>query len=214
MGGDVVRWLLPPPPHPAASARVSNNPEASGTIVDRHRLTPGWFRRPMAHAIAVRTKASINRPLRRGDRGGTWGRCRVRGALTEAAVVVTLTVTFVAEPPGVTGLGETVQVASDGAPEQVKLTLWLNPPSPATLKVYVVDCPGATVAEVEEPDDAARVKSWLVPLSATLCVVPATPLLLSVMVRAPVSGPAVVGEKVTLIVQEPLAGTLPAQLLV
>jgi hypothetical protein len=45
-------------------------------------------------------------------------------------------------------------------------------------------------------------------------VVPATPLLLSVMVRVPVSGPAVVGEKVTLIVQEPLGATLPAQLLV
>ena len=48
---------------------------------------------------------------------------------------MTLTVTFVAELPGVTGLGETVQVASEGAPAQVKLTLWLNPPAPPTLKV-------------------------------------------------------------------------------
>jgi hypothetical protein len=45
-------------------------------------------------------------------------------------------------------------------------------------------------------------------------VLPATPLLLSVMVSVPVSGPLAVGEKVTLIVQEPLAATLPAQLLV
>jgi hypothetical protein len=43
-------------------------------------------------------------------------------------------------------------------------------------------------------------------------VLPATPLLLSVMVRLPVSGPVAVGEKVTLIVQEPLAATLPSQL--
>jgi len=113
----------------------------------------------MAHAIAARAKASINRPLRPGDRGGTGGSGRERGTLTEGAVVVTLTVIFVAELPGVNGLGETVQAASEGAPVQVKPTLWLNPPSPATLKVYVADCPGATVADVEEPEDATSVKS-------------------------------------------------------
>jgi hypothetical protein len=104
-------------------------------MVDCHRLTPGWFRRPMAHAIVARTKASMNRPLRPGDRGGTGGSGRERGALTEAAVVVTVTVTFVAELPGVIVLGETVQVAPEGAPVQVKPTLWLNLPSPPTLKV-------------------------------------------------------------------------------
>ena len=116
---------------------------------------------------------------------------------------MTLTVIFVAELPGVSVLGETVQVASEGAPVQVKLTLWLNPPSPATLKVYVADCPGATVAEVEEPEAAASVKSWPVPLSATLCVLPGAS---SVMVRDPVLAPAALGVKVTLIVQ--LAFTL------
>ena len=45
-------------------------------------------------------------------------------------------------------------------------------------------------------------------------MLPATPLLLSVMVRVPVSVPVAVGEKVTLIVQEPLAATLPPQVLV
>jgi hypothetical protein len=113
----------------------------------------------MAHAIAARAKASINRPLRSGDRSGAGGSGRERGAPTEGAVVVTLTVILVAELPGVTVLGETVQVTSEGAPVQLKLTLWLNPPSPATLKVYVAVEPGATVAEVEEPEDAASVKS-------------------------------------------------------
>jgi phage tail tape-measure protein len=89
----------------------------------------------MAHAIAARAKASINRPLRPGDRGGSGGRGRERGGLTEGAVVVTLTVILVAELPGVTGFGETVQVASEGAPVQVKVRLWPNPLSPATLKV-------------------------------------------------------------------------------
>jgi uncharacterized lipoprotein YbaY len=77
----------------------------------------------MAHAINARTKASISRPLRPGDRGGAGGSGRERGALSEGAVVVTLTVIFVAELPGVSVLGETVQVASEGAPVQVKFTL-------------------------------------------------------------------------------------------
>lgn len=103
-------------------------------MVDCHRLTPGWFRRVMAHAIAARTRASINRPLRPGDSGGTGGMGRDRGTLAEGAVVVALTVTLVAELPTVTEFG-TVQVASEGEPLQVRLTLWLNPPSPAMLKV-------------------------------------------------------------------------------
>jgi hypothetical protein len=46
-----------------------------------------------------------------------------------------------------------------------------------------------------------------VPVKPTVCVLPATPLLLSVMVSVPLSGPVAVGEKVTLIVQEPPAAT-------
>jgi len=56
----------------------------------------------------------------------------VRGASVEGAVVVTVTVTLV---PGVAGLGETVHVASEGAPLQVKFTGWLRPPRPPTAKV-------------------------------------------------------------------------------
>ena len=77
----------------------------------------------------------MNRPLRPGDRGGTGGRGRERGVLTEGAVVVTVTVTFVAELPAVNGFGETVQVASEGAPVQLKVTVPDNPPSGATLKL-------------------------------------------------------------------------------
>ena len=49
---------------------------------------------------------------------------------------MTLTVIFVAELPGVSVLGETVQVASEGAPAQVKLTVpeYAFAPPP-TLKV-------------------------------------------------------------------------------
>ena len=79
--------------------------------MDCHRFTPGWFRRRMAHASAARTRASITRPVCPGNKGPTGGSCRDRGALSDGAVVVTVTVRFVAELPGVTELGETVQVA-------------------------------------------------------------------------------------------------------
>jgi hypothetical protein len=47
-----------------------------------------------------------------------------------------------------------------------------------------------------------------VPLKFTVCVLPNTPLLLSVMVSVPVSVPAAMGEKVTLIVQVLLGVTV------
>jgi hypothetical protein len=126
--------------------------------------------------------------------------------MSEGAVVVTVTVTLVAELPAVTGFGETVQAASEGAPVQAKLTLWLNPPSPPRLKVYVADCPGATVAEVEEPDAAARVKSWPVPLSAIVWGLLAA---LSLMVSVPLRPPLAEGVKVTSIMQSACDATEP-----
>ena len=63
-------------------------------------------------------------------------------------------------------------------------------------------------------DDGGGPGDVPVPVRATVCMLPATPLLLSVMVRVPVRVPVAVGEKVTLIVQELLAATLPPQLLV
>lgn len=104
-------------------------------MVDGHRLKPGRLRRTVAHAVAARTKASINRIRRPGGRVGAEGGGGERGTLPEAAVVVTVTVTLVAELPTVAGFGETVQVASEGAPVQVKLTVPASPPSPPTLKV-------------------------------------------------------------------------------
>src|SRR5208282_2279594 len=47
------------------------------------------------------------------------------------------------------------------------------------------------------------------PERLTVCVLPATPWLLSVMVRVPESKPVVVGEKLMLMVQVPPAGTAP-----
>jgi len=107
---------------------------ARRAILDCHRLPPGRFRRPRTQAIAARVKASINRLLKPSNRGGTGGRGRQRGGLTEGAVVGTLTAIFVAQRPGVNALGEAVHVAAEGAPVQLKLTFWLNPPSPATLR--------------------------------------------------------------------------------
>jgi hypothetical protein len=63
------------------------------------------------------------------------GSGRESGALPEAAVVVTVTAIFVAELPGVSVFGDTVQFDFEGAPVQAKLTESLNPPRPPTAKV-------------------------------------------------------------------------------
>jgi hypothetical protein len=75
---------------------------------------------------------------------------------------------LVAELPAVTGFGETVQVASEGAPVQVNVAVWFKPPSPPTLRVYIADCPGETDAVEGDPEAGARVKSGPLPVRATL----------------------------------------------
>jgi hypothetical protein len=52
----------------------------------------------------------------------------VRGSVMEGAVVVTVVVKDEAAPPlGVRDAGESVQIASEGAPVQVRVTVPLNP---------------------------------------------------------------------------------------
>ena len=70
------------------------------------------------------------------------------------------------------------------------------------------------MADALDPEAIPRLKSWPVPLRLTVCVLPATSLLLSVMVIEPERVPVAVGVNVTLIVQLPPAATLDPQLLV
>jgi hypothetical protein len=95
-------------------------------------------------------------------------------------------------PLSVTELGETEHVDCAGAPLQVNVTLWLNPPPGATATMYLAACPGATVAV--DGEDAARVKSCPVPDSGTVC---GLPLALSVTYKTPSLVPLVVGSKNT-----------------
>jgi hypothetical protein len=136
----------------------------------------------------------------------------VRGATVEAAVVATLTVTFV----GLLGFNVTVpgvgaQEESSGAPVHVRVTVWLNPPPGESSKGKVATWPAATLAEVLEPDAGVKLKSWPVPESATACGLPGA---LSVIVSVPVMLPLAVGSKNTPIVQLTLTGRLLVQPLV
>jgi hypothetical protein len=63
-----------------------------------------------------------------GKRGGG----KVRGEITDGAVVVTRSVKL---EPGVTELGEAVQDDSDGTPAQARATDWLNPAIPFTINL-------------------------------------------------------------------------------
>jgi hypothetical protein len=96
---------------------------------------PTWLQRTTAQTIKARTKASSSRFRRSGDSGGAGGSGRERGVINDAAVVVTITVTLMGVLPAVTGFGVIVQVASEGTPAQVKVTVPVNPPCPPTDKV-------------------------------------------------------------------------------
>ena len=93
-------------------------------------------------------------------------------------------------------LGETEHVDSAGAPLQLSVTVWLNPPLGATATVWLAACPGATVTVDEE--GGTTEKSSPVPVSGTVC---GLLMALSVMVRTPFLVPPVVGSKNTPIEQ-------------
>ncbi len=97
-------------------------------------------------------------------------------------------------PLGVTDAGETAQVVvgvSVAGSVQLRLTVWLNPPSGATESVNVVEPPALTVAEGWLGE---TVKSWPVPESGTLCGLPGD---VSVMTSVPMRVPPAVGVNVT-----------------
>ena len=100
----------------------------------RHRSALSQFRCAKVHAIVPTSRAS-SRFRMSGITGGAGESGTERGATAEGAVVVTVTVTLVEELPNVAGLGDTVQVAREGTPVQVKVTWLFNPPSPPNVKV-------------------------------------------------------------------------------
>ena len=136
------------------------------------------------------------------------------GTPAEGAMLVTTMVTVVPELLGVAGLGPIKQLDAQGTPVQVKFTGTLKPPWPVTMMVVVPVVPRFVVMAVEPPEGIVRVKSWPMPLKLTVCVLPAVPLLSSVMVSVPVRAPTAVGVNVTLMVQEAPAATLVPQVLV
>ncbi len=113
--------------------------------------------------------------------------------------------------PATAGLGSTMQVASKGAPAQVRATFKPKPPSGSTCREYFATCPGETAAEGEDPDGAAKVKSWPVPVSGTLCALPSA---LSEITMAPDLPPPAAGLKITGMVQFTPAAKVAPQVLV
>jgi hypothetical protein len=124
--------------------------------------------------------------------------------------VLIVKVVEAAAPVGVTMLGEKLQDAPVGRPEQEKLTAWLNPFDVVTAMVAVPDWPTVTLSAA---GDAVKEKSGAtaVPDKATVC---GLPLALSAMETEAVRVPVAVGLKVTLIAQLALAASVAAQVLV
>jgi hypothetical protein len=110
-------------------------------------------------------------------------------------VVVTVAVAVdVLVPLSTTEVGDTVQLAAGGAPEQLSATVPVNPPVGVKVSPYFADLPFTVCPE----GIAVIEKSVPVPESVTDCGLPEAS---SVTVIAPVLVPVAVGVKLTLIAQ-------------
>lgn len=198
---------LPPPPQ-AVSTNISNSSAVSRINARRKDLTSWAQRRAVTQSIVRNIAASMGKLVKRRNVGGIGGKGRERGRPSDGAVVVTVTVTGVAEAPSRADPGETTQVDAAGAPVQAKETV---PPLPPRLKLYVAACPRETDAVVVEPEPGARAKSLPVPLSGTVWGLP-EPLWVSTSV--PCRAPVAVGANVTLILHVAPAAMELGQLLV
>lgn len=92
-------------------------------------------------------------------------------------IIPTLTTTGISVVPlSRVDVGDTVQVAPAGAPEQLKLTVLLAPAQPAICRLYVADCHAVTVADKEPPVAVDQVRTGWLPtvmlIVATLLTVP------------------------------------------
>ena len=101
-------------------------------------------------------KARIHKPTGMGDSRENGGKGRPGSSNATGCVVVQDTVTAV---PRLAGLGDAVQVDSEGAPVMLKLTEPVKPLSLPRFKVKVAVCPCATVADVDEPAAGLKEKS-------------------------------------------------------
>jgi hypothetical protein len=82
-------------------------------------------------------------------------------------------------------VGETVQAAAVGVPEQAKLTI---PFTPAASRLYVAGCPAATVFDELPPLATERDREVPIPLKASDCgLPPALSATTSIPFRAPVA---------------------------
>lgn len=201
---------MAPPPQPATTTTNSKAKPRQATTTARHEFG-SCLRRVSVQEAKSSVKAKIHKAGVKGISRINGGNRRPGTRNATGCVVLQDTVTVV---PRLAGLGDAVQVDSDGAPVMFKLTDPVNPPRLARFKLNDAVCPCATVADVEEPAAGLKEKSSAVPLSETVCVLPATPSALSVIVSAPANAPPAFGAKVTLIVHELLAATLLPQLLV
>jgi len=139
----------PPPQLPRTKAHNSS----AVTRVNGEREAPGSIecgRRSAANGNRI--PASASPPAVQGDI-----------ALAVAAVVVIVSVSVTALPLTVAVVGENLQVAPLGSPEQLNETLASNPPLGVSVNVAVADFPGVTVAAAldavsanEGVDDAAE----------------------------------------------------------
>ena len=138
----------PPPVPPAPHADIAPRPMSTAASIGKRGLQA--LRQP------IRQKAKATAVT--GKNG--FGICREADCMPTETVILVV----VAAPEGVTWDGLNAQVAPVGRPEQLKLTVELNPSSGVTVSVTVPGLPEFTVSELAEelsakpPEQAGKLK--------------------------------------------------------
>lgn len=134
----------PPPPHETHSITANRTMPSAKAQREAARASalkgPGSRTLPLDVRRDIRqtSKASAIKPMNatHGLMGGVAGGVGPRGAASEGAIVVTLTVTFCAlDPLSETDLGVTEQTPTSADIGQFRATVWVNAPSGATVTV-------------------------------------------------------------------------------
>jgi len=132
----------PPPPQPSARTRMARQ---------KSFRSCGIAARPLA------TRRIRSKPPRMAYDQSQEPGCVDGGMAAVRAVEVTDTWADTLPPFGFTDPGDTPHVAPVGAPEQLRVTVWLNPFDAAMLSPIVAPCPA--LIDTEDPDGSVSEKS-------------------------------------------------------
>ena len=146
VGGDEVFVVLPPPQPEMNPAQPTINPARRSTVSE-NRVAAKIRLRRLKHRMKLASPLAAYAMVKLAE--GTPRKSLFSDDVVDTFVaIVSVVVRAALDPVGDSIAGLKVQVEYSGRPEQLRLTVPLNPPFGVSVIVEVPDCPAAMVREV------------------------------------------------------------------